>query len=225
MVTFLCLLLGYSLAFLGSLFLLGPSTWPAPTTFLPASIGLFVVAGFNPLAGLHPFLWVAGAAVFCYLALESTGFRGNRAVGMKLVSLTLTGLAVGSIAWAIIRLLPWAQGKVEETAVQFYVASNTGYTGHSSYARLGELERLKRSKRLVMRVWTSSPQKLKGQVLTRFDGHGWEKGPGERMALSPDTAAPALDDSLHQWLSELPGNDFRLGRLAGPGSVSKTKIF
>src|SRR5579859_3048117 len=237
------LLAGYGLAFFASLFLLGTRVWPAAETLFPAALGIFLIAAFNPLAPyLHVLILVAGLAVITYLliqrgGIESPGLAALRGRG-QLARLSMPLLAVFLIAWTIIRLLPWLQVRVVQATSQLYNPQTNYYSGFSLNSRLGDLEELQLSQKVVMRVWAAHPQKLRGRVFTRFDGQSWRATGSSDKNLMP---APQLvsggppgdhgssnSGDLAQWLDNIPGNTFALSaddaaRAVETGDV-RTKI-
>src|SRR5207245_9659507 len=104
---------------------------------------------------------------------------------------------------AVGRLLAWAQPFVDGSvarALNPYVP----YSGFADSTGLGSIEELALSPRVVMRVWTGQPQKLRARAYTRFDGSVWHAPPAEAgLPLRPATTAPAPD--LSRWLAAVPG--------------------
>ncbi|HEY7699365.1 MAG TPA: transglutaminaseTgpA domain-containing protein [Vicinamibacteria bacterium] len=207
----LSVVLGYAFGFLGSLFLL--TEGPAPREgAIPAAIGLLVVSAFDLEAGIHPYLVAAGVAAFLYLASEVLSSRTHRLWARAMV---LAGFAIpcAGAASAIILTLPWTQGKIEEAVVAAYIPSTDGGEGSR---RLGDLRSLKLSKKVVMRVYSERPQKLRSSVLLRFDGAGWHRDPGTVRTLAPASAS-SLGEPEREFLESIPGKDFApgAGSLAG----------
>lgn len=221
----LSLLAGYSLAFFSALFLLGPGVWSPPSTLFPAALGTLVVAAFNPLAPLHGPVALAGAAVFAYLMLGTRyGLTQKLPALGHILRLAFSALGVLLVAWGIIRLLPWAQARVEQATFGFFSQQPVHYSGLSLQSRLGDLEQLKLSRRVVMRVWTSRPQKLRGRVFTQFDGQSWRARP---LAGAPLFAGPPdlpFSADLNEWLDTLPGTVFVLPGLDAPLAAAPKAI-
>ena len=195
---------GLGLAFLGGLFLLGRAVWSPWTTFVPATVGLLVVACFRLDASLVPYIVAAGIAAFVYLAFGLSG----RLSWQRFTSLAASGLVVVWVVGTIFWFLPWAQGYVEQAMVDLYVGGATAISGQGT-ARLGDLARLKLSKEVVLRIWSPRPVKLRGRVLTRFDGSLWSAA-HQPTRLAPSPSVPVLDDDLRNRWDEIPGNDFVL---------------
>lgn len=198
----LSLMLGYAFGVLGSVFLL--TEGPAPREgAIPAAIGLLVVTAFDLEAGIHPYLIAAGGAGLLYLASEVLAARAHRRWARAMLfagfSIPCAGAACG-----IIFLLPWTQEKIEEAMI---AALTPGGEGGEANRRLGDLRTLKLSKKVVMRVYSERPQKLKSAVLFRFDGASWHRDSGFARILAP-TSAVGLGESEREFLESIPGRDF-----------------
>ncbi len=205
------LLLGCTFGALGSLFLVTDGLTDREGA-IPASIGLLVVSAFDLEARILPYLIAAGGAGFLFLAAEVLTVRAHRRSARALV---LAGFAIPCAATAIgiVVMLPWTQEKIEETVLITYAPKADGGEGHR---RLGDLRSLKLSKRVVMRVYSERPQKLRSGVLVRFDGAAWHRDPATVRTLA-STTAPSLGESEQAFLSAIPGSDFipDAGVLAG----------
>jgi len=205
----LTLLAGYGLAFSSALFLLGTRVWSPASNLFPASLGLFLAAAFNPNAPLRGALAVAGAAMFGFLAVaqNTVQVKNRLASGTfhRLARLAFSAVGTFVVASAIIGALPWAQTQVERGTIRLFPLTSQGYSTLSPQSRLGELEQLKLSQKIVMRVWTSRPQKLRGRVFTHFDGQTWQALALHAEVLSPASAQTAVDQNLSGWLDEIPG--------------------
>lgn len=208
------LLLGYALGALGSLFLLTEGLAPREGA-IPAGIGLMVVSAFDLEAGIHAYLFAAGAAGVLYLASDLLGDRAHRRWARALV---LAGFAVPCAATAagIVFFLPWTQGKIEEAMLAALAPSADGGEGHR---RLGDLRSLKLSKKVVMRVYSERPQKLRSGVLTRFDGTSWHRDSGIARIVAP-TVSSSLGDFERDFLDGIPGRDF----VPNPDSLRGQKL-
>ncbi len=223
---------GYSLGVFSTLFLLGTRVWSPASTLFPATLGLFVVAGFNPSAPLRSELAVAGAAMFGYLATgRYTSLVGNRRASVALrrvMRMALSALATFVIAWGIIRLLPWAQTQVEQATFHLYSTQSTHYSSLSLHSRLGVLEELKLSTKVVMRVWSTRPQKLRGRVFTQFDGLSWHARELAADNVSPAPPGLRLNESMAGWFDAIPGTLFVVPgsdpKLAAEPGVIRTKV-
>ena len=214
-VRFWSLTFGYTLGAFGGFFLLHfdleESEVSVSSTTIPAAIGMLVVASFDLEAAIHGYLVVAGVAGFGYLAAEALppqddprGARLARLVGLGLI-LTVSA----AVATAIVTVLPLAQTQVEETMVSIYTPLSDRVQAQHR-ARLGELQNLKLSKKIVMRVWSERPQRLRSRVLVRFDKTVWHRDPATMQELAPTMGETDVDQAAREFLDTLPGSDFVL---------------
>jgi transglutaminase-like putative cysteine protease len=211
--TRLTLLAGFGLSLFASLFLLGTPVWPRAMTLFPATLGLLVVACFNPGAKHRPLLVGAGAAVLAYLSLTAfaQGVRKVRfAQWMRLASFALV---TALVAATCIVVVPRLQSQTENITSQFFQTNVTAYSGLSDATRLGDLEELKLSSRVVMRVWTDHPQDLRARTYSHFDGRGWTARPGRFNSLRSVALDTVLTPQVRDWLEPIPGAAY-----ANPGS-------
>ena len=211
-IRFWSLTLGYTLGALGGFFLLyldlEESDVSVSSTTIPAAIGMLVVASFDLEAAIHGYLVVAGASGFAYLAAEALPLKDDRRVA-RLVGLGLVLIVSAALATAIVAVLPLAQTQVEETMVSIYTPLSDGVQAQHR-ARLGELQNLKLSKKIVMRVWSERPQRLRSRVLVRFDKTVWHRDPATMRELAPITGEADVDRAAREFLDTLPGSDFVL---------------
>lgn len=211
--TGLAFLAGGGLSLSASLFLLGTPVWPRPTTVLPAALGLLVVACFNPEAKHRPFLVAAGFAVFAYLSLPTIG-RGVRKVSStQWIRLAGFLLIAALLAATVIVVAPLMQSKTENLVFQFFQENMTAYSGLSDRTRLGDMEELKLSSRVVMRVWTNRPQYLRARAYARFDGRGWTRRPGASRSLRIVALDAVPAGQLRDWLERIPGSAYAIPAL------------
>lgn len=208
----LSLLAGYSLALFSALFLLGARVWSPASNLFPAALGTLVVGALNTNTFLYAALAVAGWGVFAYLSLGTRSGQAAAGPAVRVwrprIRLIFSALGIVAVAWAIILFLPWAQNKVEQATFLLYSSQSIQYSSLSLHARLGDLEQLKLSPKIVMRVWTSRPQKLRGRVFTRFDGQSWHARELPAQSLPQVAAGTALSRNLAEWFDTLPGNLF-----------------
>ena len=218
----LTLIAGYGLCFFASLFLLGPKVWPRASTFFPAAIGLMVVDCFNPLAKIRPIVMGGGAAAFAYLALPVVARGLRRVPWTQWARLAVFAGISASAATAAIIVLPLLQAQVEQTTFQIFMSMGQGYSGLSTTARLGDLETLKLSRSVALRVWSTRAQDLRARAYSRFDGRTWTANPGATAPLRA-VASPDLPMSkAREWLESVPGNFYLVGaagRTSDPGVV------
>jgi Transglutaminase-like superfamily len=234
---------GFGLSFFAATFLLGTGLWPPARTLFPSTLGILLIAALNPNPPhWHALLMVAGAAAFIYLLVHG---RPHHVVGSpgkpkggEFSRPAISGSLVFLIAWGIIQLLPWLQVRVVQATNRLVVPTVNFFPGLSQVSRLGDLEELQLSQKVVMRVWTSRPQKLRGRVFTVFEGKAWhtEAGAGKRLMPSPQDSFIEHAEgeetngaaSLAAWLESIPGNSFVLprgvGRSASPAKGVRTLI-
>ncbi|HXV59906.1 MAG TPA: transglutaminase domain-containing protein [Vicinamibacteria bacterium] len=197
--------LAYPVGALGSLFLLTARTVFVWTGVIPAAVGMLVTASFDANTRTLGFLAAAGLAGFSYLAADVWSLSGERRL-TRSVLVGGFGLLSAAIATVIVLILPWTQGKVEETMLTIYAPTGDGIEGQHQ-TRLGDLQRLKLSEKIVMRVWSERPQKLRSRVFTHIDGAYWR-----RDLASIRTLAPSMPQTIglpeRQFLATLPGKDF-----------------
>jgi hypothetical protein len=228
----LVLLVGYCLAGFSVLFLLGRCAWPEGSTLIPAALGTLAVAAFNTAARLDRAFLLAGIAGFSYLALGEPAEAKPQRLGVALhwwllqllCSVVGACLAAGLIVW----FLPRAQARLEEPTFRLFQHSSTDYSSLSLHCRLGDLERLKLSTKVVLRVWSVRPQKLRGRVFTEFDGQTWHAREQAVRQLPQVPADFVLSGSAGEWLDTIPGAVFgfpgRDLRQAAEAGLIRTKI-
>jgi hypothetical protein len=206
--TRLTLLAGFGLSLFASLFLLGTPVWPRAITLFPATLGLLVVACFNPGAKHRPLLVGAGAAVFAYLSLPVLA-RGVRKVAfaqwMRLASFALVSALVAATSIVVV---PRLQSQTENMAFQFFQTNMTAYSGLSDATRLGDLAELKLSSRVAMRVWTDRPQDLRARAYAHFDGRGWTARLGTSNSLRTVGLDAIPGGQIRDWLEQIPGSAY-----------------
>jgi len=200
------LALGYTLGSLGSVFLLCRSAMSVWSTTIPAAAALLVVASYRSEAEVHAYLLLAGVAGFVYLAIENLPSKDDRR-WQRIALLGIVAAAALALGTAIVVALPWTQSRVEETMMTIYTPS-LGGSAAQHRARLGELQQLKLSRKVVMRVWSERPQRLRSRVLVHFDGTGWSRDAARFRELVPAEGEVALDDAARAFVGKLPGADF-----------------
>jgi len=206
---------------------LGTRLWRPPLAAVPLSIGLLAVASFDPSPGVR---WAQVTGALLMLAYLAVGLprvespiraRGSR---RRAAALGGFGLVAAGIAVLLARVLPWAQPHVEDAAATLLNPSfPVAQAGFSANSRLGDIERLALSRTVVLRVWTPSPGKLRGRVLTDFDGHAWHTprpGWSELRLARPEV----LPEDLAHWLDALPGTSFGDAIAAGRPEQTRTRV-
>jgi transglutaminase-like putative cysteine protease len=132
---------------------------------------------------------------------------------------------MSALALGAIRLLPWAQPLVESATAGFASPSlDSGYSGFSLDSRLGSIQELSLSERVVLRVWTDEPRYLRARVATRFDGRAWHasQAKGSRRTLAPDAAGRIPE--LSAWATTIPGRNFLLRDPPRAAPITPTRI-
>jgi len=206
--TRLTLLAGFGLSLFASLFLLGTPVWPRAIALFPATLGLMVVACFNPEAKHRPLLVGAGAAVFAYLSLPILA-RGLRKVPFaEWMRLASFALVTALVAATCIVVVPRLQSQTENMTFQFFQMNATAYSGLSDATRLGDLAELKLSSRVAMRVWTDRPQDLRARAYAHFDGIGWTARPGASTSLRAIGLDAIPGGQIREWLEQIPGSAY-----------------
>lgn len=204
--TRLILLAGFGLSLFASLFLLGTPVWPRATTLFPATLGLLIVACFNPAAKHRPLLVGAGAAVFAYLSLPVLAGGVRKVPFAQWLRLASFALVTALVAATSILVLPRLQSHTENMAFQFFQTNIPAYSGLSDATRLGDLEELKLSSRVVMRVWTDHPQDLRARAYLHFDGRGWTARPGTSNSLASLALDTVPATQVRDWMEQIPGS-------------------
>jgi transglutaminase-like putative cysteine protease len=191
---------GTLLAALGCAFAFAPRAFPAWRSLVPTLVGVLAVAANDPAAGGYgvsalPAFRQAGHDAFAdlYLALAlvvvvalwaaalvSWGPRWNQtARGVAVIAGCLALASAGVLG------LPMAQPHLERIVI---AALDPGpATGLSHESTLGEFAQLARSRRRVLDVRSSlrsgGSWLLRSEVLIRFDGRRWARGPATRRPL------------------------------------------
>lgn len=208
-------------------FLFGAGVWRLGAAVIPCVLGMFVVAGFNGTARLEPVLALGGAAGVTFLAVEKASHAGRGAAPLasrfkwRLVFVLLPTLLVAA---AIIWALPRAQTRVESATFGLMSSSTTSYSSFMSESRLGDLERLQLSDKVVFRVWSSNPQKLRGRIFIQFDGRAWRAPRVTPQQLQSVSEISGLDPATAEWLQEIPGTSYVLPVTEYVGVPIRTKI-
>jgi transglutaminase-like putative cysteine protease len=213
------------LALLATLLLLGSRTWVPERGVVPAALGLLVATAVRPVVASPPgplprlpyvaTATVAASSLVVYLVVTQA------ARARHLTAIFSFVVAAFAVSIGIMLLLPWAQPRVEQ-ALARSIHSGKSYSGLSSVSRLGDIEELALSRVVVMRVFTSRPQKLRARVYTRFDGAAWQARPGSFHDLPPSSGPPREAGAV---FPTVPGQLYDAGPEPTPasGTVS-TKI-
>jgi transglutaminase-like putative cysteine protease len=117
------------------------------------------------------------------------------------------------VAASCIVVVPRLQSQTENITSQFFQTNVTAYSGLSDATRLGDLEELQLSSRVVMRVWTDHAQDLRARAYSHFDGRGWTARPGRFNSLRSVALDTVLAPQVRDWLEPIPGAAYAI-----PGS-------
>jgi hypothetical protein len=196
-------ILGRILVVIAGLLLLARAS-PEGSVF-PAAFGALIAAFLPPEPS-----WIrvaAGVAALCliaWLAIRDDE-RGSRVVPRAL-PLTVFLVFTISIAAGIAALLPWAQPQVELLVAKAAFNDFEASTGVATASKLGDVEKLSRSKRVALRFYGDVATDLRVRVFTSFDGKAWKTDPRPARPLSPVSFPtgtwPALDETPGATLGE-----------------------
>ena len=190
---------------------LGTRMWRPALGAIPLAIALLAVASYDPSPRVRGAQVTEALLGLAYLAVAIPRVEppvGGRRTVPRTVALLGVALVSGAMAVFLAQLLPWAQPHVEDAAARLLNPSfPVGQAGFSANSRLGDIERLALSRAVVLRVWTPYPRKLRGRVLTDFDGRTWH-APRPGWHDLPVVAPQAVPEPLAEWLAALPGTSF-----------------
>jgi transglutaminase-like putative cysteine protease len=193
---------------------------------VPLSIALIAVASFSSRAPLLATHIAAACGVVIYLL--GTGYRSSwrqRLAGPRGARLAMAMLGVVIAAYGVALALPWAQPRVEQlTANLLEPGGLQARAGFSDTSRLGDIETLALSRKVVLRVWGDNPpRKLRGRVLTRFDGRRWQgvRATWSEVGTFDEVSVPA---DLAQWLSRVSGVSYGIAAEAARADAARTLI-
>jgi transglutaminase-like putative cysteine protease len=167
-------------------------------SILPAALGAVIAAFLPPEPA-----WIRAAAglgavcLIAWLAIRDDE-RGGRVVPRPLPLAVFLVFTV-SIAAGIAALLPWAQPQVELLVAKAAFNDFEASTGVATASKLGDVEKLSRSKRVALRFYGDVATDLRVRVFTTFDGKAWKADPRPARPLSPVVVPsgtwPALDET------------------------------
>ncbi len=208
--------------------LLASKSWPPGRTLVPATLALLALGSLLSAPGPRfvSCLTAAALAGAVWLVVDRESFD-RRPVPPRLLQLLAFFLPAGALALAIARFLPWAQPMVESaTASLVSPAASTGYAGFSLTSRLGDIEELALSSRVVLRAYTDTPQRLRGRVFARFDGRAWSAEPARGQIDLVARDASNLPPPLQGFFAELPGTLFEARKpdSQSTGAIVRTRF-
>ncbi len=189
------------------------------------ALGLLVVAsllqsGESVVLTITRFLPASAVPLLSFLIASRRTLRGRqdpRTARLVRTALETAFMLCCSVAASlvILRLLPWAQPRVEGAIAGFMEAQPTrATTGMGDSSTLGTIEELASSSRLVLRLWTPEPHNLRRHVATRFDGRTWHAYPTPERTIEPNPRP--LPEDVGDWGRRVPGASFWLpGASAG----------
>lgn len=206
---------------------LGTRVWRPAWAALPLTIALLVVASFDPNPRVRWAQVTEALLGLAYLTVVVPRLEPPTLVRRTWArAAALAGFAVvaGAMVAALVRFLPWAQPHVEDAAATLLSPSfPVAQAGFSANSKLGDIERLAVSRAVVLRVWTPLPRRLRGRVLTEFDGRSWH-APRPAWADLPATPTEALPEDLAGWLAALPGTSFGDAAAASRPEGTRTRV-
>jgi transglutaminase-like putative cysteine protease len=168
--------LGVVLAVFAGFFLMSEE-FAVHRAFMPATLGVFLASASTTRPPyFEPIAWLATGALALWLTTALSRVRWQAVV--------LFAVPVVAVGEGLIVLLPWAQPKVEQAAADF-MDPTVAATGLSIGGRLGDIERLALSRRVILRMWAQQPADLRASVYTQFDGRMW------RLPRVPSAVRPA----------------------------------
>jgi transglutaminase-like putative cysteine protease len=226
-ITRIALVAGGSLVPLLVVAVLGTRVWSPARGAVPLAIALVAVASYDPSPRVR---WTQVAEALLALAYLVAAIRrveppaARSRTAPRAAALLGFALVAAVLAVLIARVLPWAQPHVEDAAARLLNPSfPVGQAGFSANSRLGDIQRLALSRSVVLRVWTPYPRRLRGRVLTDFDGRGWQ-APHPIWRNLPVVASSSLPDPVSDWLAVLPGTSFGDAAAAARPEGVRTRV-
>jgi hypothetical protein len=200
--------------------------FPPARTLLPSALSMLVLGGLLQAPGPRfPACLVAAALCACAYALCDRRANDRREILPRLAALAGFVAAVALLGIAVARFLPWAQPLVENATFSLIAEGpSSGYSGFSETSRLGDIEELALSRKVVLRAFTDTPQRLRGKVYTRFDGRAWALEPAVSGTELPLVDARALPPPLPQFFDEVPGEVRGSAPVAASPALVRTRI-
>jgi len=203
---------------------------------IPAALGLLVVAAFRPRVDLSAGHVTALLGAIAWLAVtarrdvrrgapEAPAPSLRRRLRDAAPAALEVALALG-IALAVCRSLPLVQERFDRGLYELAGRRSGRTSGFTRESRLGDLASLKLSDRVILRVFTETPQYLRGRVFTVFDGATWRVKDGAKHALphaDPDMpVAPEIEGALEDLSGArfvLPGREAHVAMGSVPSAV------
>jgi hypothetical protein len=192
--------LGCALGLLAGVFLFDPERFSAARALLPASLGVLLAAGFNPVPErFETAVWASALPLVLWLA---STFESRPRPG-RLVAIVLFASASAAVGRGILLFLPWAQPHVEMAAARYVSPPSASASGPLLGPRLGDVEELALSQSVALRLWSDRPLPLRVGVYTRFIGRFWNRS-NESGTQALATSGVAVE-APPEWLERTPG--------------------
>jgi hypothetical protein len=200
--------------------------FPPARTLLPSALAMLVLGGLLAQPGARfPACLVAAALSACVYALVERPASDRRELLPRLASLLGFVAVVALLGLGIGRFLPWAQPLVENATFSWIAEGpSSGYAGFSETSRLGDIEQLSLSRKMVLRAFTDTPQRLRGKVYTRFDGRAWALEPAVSGTELTLVEAGRLPAPLAEFFEEVPGDVRGFEPAAASPALVRTRI-
>jgi transglutaminase-like putative cysteine protease len=200
--------------------------FPPARTLLPSALAMLVLGGLLAAPGPR-FPACLAAAALCSIAYVLCERRASdrREILPRLAALGGFAVGVALLGVAIARFLPWAQPLVENATFSLIAEGpSTASAGFSETSRLGDIEELALSRKMVLRAFTDTPQRLRGRVYTRFDGRAWALEPARSGNELPVVEARGLAPPLPRFFDEVPGGVHRAEHAPADAALVRTRI-
>jgi hypothetical protein len=197
--------------------------WPASRSLVPACLALFVLGALDA----EPRRWQAALALAALALSAAVVLRADgverRPVAPRLWPAGLFLLAAGGLAAGLAQSLFWAQPRVEAAVARLLQpASAQSGVDFAFTSGVGDVEALALSRRIVLRVHTSEPQRLRARAFVRFDGRAWSAGPA--LGAEDLVPAPELAPRAARELGELPGRPLAIPRAAADPGLARGAV-
>jgi len=194
--------------------------WPPRRSLVPACLALFVLGALEAdPRRWQPALALAALALAAWVLLRADGVE-RRPATPRLWPAALFLLAAAGLAVGLAQGLFWAQPRVEAAALRLLqpAAAQSG-VDFAFTSGLGDVEALALSRRVVLRVHTSEPQRLRARAFVRFDGRAWSAGPA--LAAEDLVPAPELGARVARELGALPGRPLAIPLAAADPGLAR----
>ncbi|MGE0455164.1 MAG: transglutaminase family protein [Vicinamibacteria bacterium] len=197
--------------------------WAPHRSLLPAALALFVLGALDAEPRRWQVALATGAvALSAWLLLRTDGVE-RRPRAPRLWPAGLFLLAAGVLAAWLAQSLSWAQPHVEAAVLRLLQpAGAQSGVDFSFTSGIGDVEALFLSRRIVLRVHTSVPQRLRARAFVRFDGRAWSAGPAS--AAEDLVPAPALAPAFRREFGPLPGRPLAISQAVADGRIARGAV-